>query len=467
MHANITGILIVIIGLLTSGIATATESAANQIKPRVLVLTDIGNEPDDAESFVRFLLYANEFDIQGIVASTSTWQKNKVQPQLLRERIAAYGEVLDNLRVHAAGYPSANTLQQLVFSGVTEFGMDGVGDGKSTVASTHIIDTVDESDHPLWIAVWGGAADLAQALWTVRASRSAEDVAAFVAKLRIYSISDQDNAGSWIRRNFPQAFYIASVHGWNQYGLATWVGISGDLKRRQQWPDVEYVTNQWLEENIRKGPLGKQYPPHLFIMEGDTPSFLGLIPNGLNVPEHPEFGGWGGRYVKSDLTAMHYGDTQDTLIKNGTEYTSNQASIFRWRKAFQTDFAARIQWSLTDDYSRANHPPVLVLNGSHGIQPIEITAAPGEVITMDATASKDPDGDKLDYHWWVYNEVSGARVRSPLTIENPKEPQTRIALADNAREGTYHLILEVTDKGIPALTRYRRVLLHIELHDSD
>ncbi|MCB1128715.1 MAG: DUF1593 domain-containing protein, partial [Verrucomicrobiae bacterium] len=49
---------------------TATLAVA---KERVFVLTDISNEPDDEESLVRFLVYANEYDIEGLVATTSTW----------------------------------------------------------------------------------------------------------------------------------------------------------------------------------------------------------------------------------------------------------------------------------------------------------------------------------------------------------------------------------------------------------
>ena len=45
-------------------------------KPRVIVISDIGNEPDDQMSFVRLLLYSNEFDIEAMIATTSTWQKS-------------------------------------------------------------------------------------------------------------------------------------------------------------------------------------------------------------------------------------------------------------------------------------------------------------------------------------------------------------------------------------------------------
>src|SRR5258707_1151342 len=76
-------------------------------KPRVLVLSDIGNEPDDQMSFVRLLMYSNQLELEGLVATTSTWQRSKVQPETLHELIAAYGEVRPNLLDHADRWPEA------------------------------------------------------------------------------------------------------------------------------------------------------------------------------------------------------------------------------------------------------------------------------------------------------------------------------------------------------------------------
>src|SRR5690606_24910208 len=198
-------------------------------KSRVIVLTDIGGDPDDQESMVRFLLYANEFDVEGLVASSSRHLRTGVQPQQIVQRVQAYGQVLPNLRVHAEGYPDAQYLLDRIKAGSSEFGMEGVGEGKDTDASRWIIQTVDAPDpRPVYVLAWGGAVDLAQALWTVRETRSPEQLAAFVAKLRVYSISDQDNAGGWLRRYFPDMFWIASIHAHRHYNLSTWGGISGD-----------------------------------------------------------------------------------------------------------------------------------------------------------------------------------------------------------------------------------------------
>src|SRR5262249_37630311 len=127
-------------------------------KPRIVVLSDMGNEPDDQMSFVRLLLYANELDIEALVATTSTWQKNKVQPETMRKIVAAYGEVRANLLKHAPDWPEAGRLEALIFSGQPAYGMAAVGPEKMSPGAEAIIHAADRTDpRPLWISIWGGA----------------------------------------------------------------------------------------------------------------------------------------------------------------------------------------------------------------------------------------------------------------------------------------------------------------------
>src|SRR5262249_23783437 len=160
--------------------------------------------------------------------------------------------------------------------------------------------------------------------------------------------------GPWIRREFPELQYIVqpSTQAGDEYFYATWTGISGDAYYRNgAGADFTTVTNEWLDANIRsKGPLGQAYPKFMFIMEGDTPSFLNLIDNGLNGFRRPDWGGWGGRYVlrqpRGETRAIwtQGGDlfsrvtSQDTVsAADGKFYTSDQATVWRWREAFQHD----------------------------------------------------------------------------------------------------------------------------------
>jgi len=182
--------------------ALVCAAAADTGKPRLVVLTDISNEPDDEESLVRLLVYSNEYDLEGLIATTSVWLRDQTRPDLIRRHIEAYGKVRDNLSRHAPGFPRATDLLAMVRAGSSQFGMPGVGPQKQTEGSRHIVEVVDRPDpRPVWVAVWGGANTLAQALWDVKYTRSAEELSRFVSKLRVYTPCPCRRCASPRRRN--------------------------------------------------------------------------------------------------------------------------------------------------------------------------------------------------------------------------------------------------------------------------
>ena len=219
----------------------------------------------------------------------------------------------------------------------------------------------------------------------------------------------------------------------------------------------------------------------------------------------PAYGGWGGRYVwrqPSGETRPFWtqgGDaypgrdsSRDTVTtSDGRSYTSDQATIWRWRTAFQNDFAARMDWSVKDVKS-ANHNPNVVVNGRPGTEPIVLDAQVGRPLTLDAAKTTDPDGDALRFGWFFYPEAGAGIPGQPLTLRRrppagaaapgqggipsapaggPREPPPRLVI-DNAgtalaivtpkAEGIAHVILAVEDGGTPSLTSYRRVVIHIQ-----
>lgn len=459
--------------------------------PRVVIISDIGNEPDDQMSFVRLLLYSNELDLEAMIASTSTWQRRATHPETMHTIVKAYGEVRPNLLLNAAGWPTAGDLDARIFAGQPAYGMAATGAGKASPGSRALLRAIERDDpRPLWVCLWGGVNTLAQALIDLRATHPPGDVDRMVSRLRVSSISDQDDAGPWLRREFPKLFYVVkpSPPNGEEYYSATWTGISGDLYYRNgRGADSSLVTNEWLDTNIRaKGPLGRLYPRFLYIMEGDTPSYLGLIDNGLNAYRRPDWGGWGGRYVYRQPYGEPHpvwtqgGDefaratSQDRVVgADGTEYTSDQASIWRWREAYQSDFAARMDWTIKD-FAHSNHNPVLVVNGQAGTAPVEITADPGQTVSIDAAGSEDPNGGNLHYKWWIYQEagLTGTHT-TDVTIDNAAARHAQVFVKSLCREpwlpgilpcrgeGVAHIILEVTNDGLPRLTSYRRILLHV------
>jgi len=449
-------------------------------KSRVIILSDIEADPDDTQSFVRLFLYANEIDIQGLIATTSCWHQTSVEPQSIVKVVQAYGKVHANLIKHNAGFPSEEALLALVKQGLPEYGMLGVGEGKDSEGSDWILKVLEEEDErPLWISVWGGVNTLAQTLYKIEHTKTKKEAKRLIAKLRVYTISDQDDSGIWIRNNYPDLFYIVSPG--DHYASATWTGINSYV----QGINNDEISNKWIAENIQQGhgPLGAAYPDVAWGVEGDTPSWLSLIPNGLNEAEHPEWGGWGGRYelYKPDFSKLKKGgsdvpiapetreiwtnafDTYTPYIpkeygravqKDTAFFTGYKVTLWRWRDDFQNDFAARMDWCLIS-YEEANHPPVPLLGS-----PDQITVKSGEGFGLDASGSSDPDGDNLSFLWFNYPEAGS--YKTPVQIGGAENAHGLFMQAPELEEEeTIHIILKVTDKGTPALSRYKRIIVTV------
>jgi len=450
--------------------ARADENAADKNaadKPRLMILTDIGGDPDDQQSLVRLMLYSNEFQIEGLIASASgtpgELKKSITRPDLIRQIVDAYGEVRPRLMQHAAGYPEPERLRERIHSGNPQRGPKHIGEKHDTDGSNAIIRAADSTDpRPLQIAIFGGQTDLCQALWRVRNDRDEAGLKAFLARLRVYDIDDQDRLQRWIFENFPDLFYLLakSAPGRDKR--------EGAYRGMYLGGDESLTSREWLDEHVRHnhGPLGALYPdrtwtapnPHGALKEGDTPSWFYFRSTALQDAAEPTWGGWGGRFRNTERGLWR--DVPDRVMEVDQQGATPdpRASVWRWRGVFQRDFQARMDWCV-NDFAKANHPPELFLGDATLRKPVRRPARAGSSLTLVARAT-DPDGDALSYRWWVYQDAGTCDM--PAKLRNAETPAVTIELPGKAAGCAYHLILEATDAGSPPLTSLARVVLEVE-----
>ncbi|MFO0892386.1 MAG: DUF1593 domain-containing protein [Isosphaeraceae bacterium] len=346
------------------GIPGQAGGAGRSAAPRVIVSTDFPpldvipvkaarkgdppercSDPDDVQSMVRFLLYANEFDVEGLVASAGSFA-NVANKKNLLDILDLYDQVDENLRRHDPRYPTADRLRSVTWQGRSGTWGDPslgatarpleeiLGEGKDSEATDAIIRVVDRPDpRPVWVCVWGGPREVAQAIWKVRKTRSPAELEGFLGRLRLYVVARQDSTVRWLLDSFPGLFMILSEKNY--------MGMFWNMHDS----DAKLADLAWIDANIRKGhgPLGAVYPrsggdPKFpGQQEGDTPSFLHLVGavRGLNDPEKPAQGGWGGKFVRPDPSRNHWFDDP-----------AGSRTVSRWRPQVQADFARRADWML-------------------------------------------------------------------------------------------------------------------------
>jgi len=459
------------------------SEAAVSLKPRVVVTSD--GEIDDECSMVRFLLYTNEWDVEGIITSSSQyhWHGHRwAGDDWIDPYLKAYSEIYPNLVTHDNGYPSPDYLKSVTFLGnvETEGEMDSI-----TAGSQHIVKVLlDDTDaRPVWLQAWGGTNTIGRALKTIE-EEYPDRMAEVAGKIRFFFIWEQDSTyQAYIRPH------------WGKYNILTIISdqfeaIAYRWKNIQPEPMYQYFTGTWMNDNILQnhGPLCSLYKAHNagekgfddgdFRSEGDSPSFLHNIVTGLRNMESPDWGGWGGRYVLvRENTWLDPVPDPEYKYPEGRYYSSSTWSrqvartgatsetnqqyreyfkpVWRWSDAMQNDFASRADWCVKS-YEDANHPPVVVLRNKP-----DINARPGDVIKLSAGRSTDPDGDVLTYEWWQYHESD--TYPGNVSVRENTNPNASILIPDDAAKGqTIHIICQVTDNGTPALTRYQRIVLTVE-----
>jgi hypothetical protein len=360
----------------------------------------------------------------------------------VRRLLKAYGQCYPNLVRHDERYPTKEHLWQRTVAGYKDTD-DGV---KLIVAA------VDRGDpRPLWYSDWGtdhgtGINNLKRALDRVLATRGQKGYAKFKDRLRL---SSADAFGDHTHKLSPpfklwvDTFRPPSMgkRWYHRFSALTATAGGFDLKR-------DVLTGH--------GPLGALYPTNTTHpqKEGDTMTFLYLVPTGMNDPRRPPWGSWAGRYgLQEGARSRPYYWASLTDDWHGSVQRDN--TVKRWAVHLQNDFKARLIWCVKDP-SSANHPPEPKVRGA-----LERSVAPGDKVVLDARASTDPDQHDLKFEWSYYPEPGSYRGRAP-EISDATSPLASFVAPKVESAQTLHIILTVTDNGSPPLTRYRRVIVTVK-----
>lgn len=473
-------------------------------KARTIVTTD--GEVDDVDTFIRLLLYSNEFNIVGLVYSSSQWHykgdgkgtrftsempstaKRYGERTELRwpgttwmeDYIEKYRKVYPSLIKHAKDYPKPDDLKKMIRVGNIDFEGEMDHDTPGSDFIKKIL--LDNDASPVFLQIWGGTNTVARALKSIeedfKGKPGWEAVYQKVSnKAIIYAVLDQDATyRKYVAPNWPK---IKVLYNSDQFWSFAY-----------PWPMVVpkplqvYMDGKWFAEHIKfnHGALLDAYylwgdgsqlpgdPEHThgslgdtkkqgrqqydFISEGDSPAFLYLTDVGLRSMENVAYGGWGGRMVQSTENPFRWEDGK--TVTDFNPYTGKQDAAYpqtRWFPALQNDFAVRADWCVKD-YKHANHAPIVKLN-----QAEDLSAKAGSTVTLAGSAT-DPDGDKTNYRWWQYKEIG--TYQGKVTIENPETQKVSVLIPQDAKSGeTIHIIMEVTDTGSPSLTRYRHTIITV------
>ena len=460
--------LFLLAALMAMPVGAQTKRQDSMLKPRLVVCTDIAPadvEPDDMESMVHLMAYADMFEIEALITSVgwncdpypidwslymyrvmgayATDVKNLMKRSGQKEFLSMEQE---NARQRIGYWPSAEYVTSRVVMGSANGGIRSIGEQNDSPGSELLIRLADEDDpRPIYVAAWGGANTLAQAIWRVKQTRSVDEVSDFVKKFRLYTITDQDmdyahrmdrarSSHMWLRKEFKDDLQFI----WDE---GTWQEQC-ELGK-QNWTQHQ----QYIQP---KGALGKEYPNYKWGVEGDTPSFLYVLPNGLNNPEDPHQAGWAGYHER--------GICPDSLTTAWTSWQEPVRSIsVGYKRRFypdeMADFKARMQWA---DQGEGNRNPVVIINGHRGPSPLVIHAKAGDMVRLDASKSYDPDDDDTLENWWQQPEIGTAT----LDIQGSDVAEVRIP--QDAAGQTLHVVCEVSDQGPFLLKGYQRVIIVVE-----
>ncbi len=430
------------------------------------------------------------FGLDTCPCSSWRWAKDE---RFIHDAVDAYQKAYPNLKLHNSNYPTPEELRSKIRYGNIEFDGDYSNDSPGSDLIRSLI--LDNKPEPLFITAWGGQSTIARALKSIQEHYEFTTGWEMLKKKISHKVvllpsGDQDDTyAKYIKPNWPDIEY-------RQFRDSPNYGYGAQLRAKPE--DSIYLIASWMKENITdRGPLGSLYrvwgdgkqmvkgdimdyfgfsgytdaqlrkmgyvvwmpvqAKGSWLGEGDNPTFMNMLGNGLRAYEAATYGGWGGRKIASTSEAISFqmSDTSQQAMVNALS-SVNRNSINEFPNFFpaaQQSFAARLKWAVTSKYSDANHEPVVKIEG-----PLTVLASAGETIRLNGKVT-DPDKNKVVVKWWQFTVGS---YPNKVNILSPAEMQTKIMIPKDAVAGQIiHIILEATDNGIPALTSYQRVIITI------
>jgi len=478
---------------LSSATTTITMQASNVSitatqRPRYMALTDITGDPDDQQSLVRFMVYANDIEIVGILLAP--FGSMSGAESATHSVISGYEQVRSNLLLHDDRYPTADYLRSVVKKhrsypdGHGDFGQgagvwqDHVGAGKSTEASNFLIQELEKDDpRPLWCGIWGGPVVLSQACYDIwNSGRTEARKIELLNKIRVWDVLTQDASYFYVEQ------YLSQYVHWCKSDTS-WIGM---YKRDFPGAPNSNCDLSWANANIvnNHSALGTKYPASASgpsgVKEGDTPSYTFLIPNGLNPDFVEDWGSWGGQFKRSGGQSAKSGfgnsgagptrwtDEENALLARGENWIKRLTAVARWRDDMNRDFAARMDWCVMNK-SGANHNPVAAFNGDKSLNVVYLNASAGQTVQLSALGSSDPDGNTISYRWTHYFEAEKSSGKglynngSAISISNSTSMNASLTVPSSAAGKNIHVILEVADNGTLNMKSYRRIIIKVSI----
>lgn len=446
----------------------------------------------------KFMVPGREYTRYGLnLCPCESYRWNKDE-RFIHDAVEAYEKVYKNLIIHNPAYPSPEYLKSKIRFGNIEFEGDISKDSEGSDLIKAVL--MDNVPGPVYVTAWGGQSTLARALKSIedeyKKSKNYPEIRKKIfKKLVILASGDQDNTyESYIKPNWGSVDYRQFKAGPN-YGYGAQLVASNESK--------PFLTSEWMKENISsKGPLGSLYrvwgdgkqsvkgdrfdyfgldgytneqlkqmgyivwmpiqTKGSWLGEGDTFTFMNILNNGLGASNKEYPGGWSGRTLKPEAAPTYNPFSNDTskvkdlvisdsTLRRNTEKKADEAVYPNFFPAVQNDFAARMQWSVTDKFKDANHAPKIAIHIAK-----QIVTKPGKKIKLDASVI-EPDGDNYTVRWWQFS----SSINEPqLVIQQDNSLKTTVTIPSNAAKNQkLYLVLEVTDSSTPRLTSYKTIQL--------